>query len=233
LLTIDLKGFGLSGHPRDGRYAIDDNVDIVIDLMTQLRLSRVVLIGHSYGGAVAAVVTSRLRASRSSQVDGLVLIDAASYQQRLPFFVGGLRNPILRWLSPFMGSARTRSRVVLNSLFVDRALIDDEIVERYAFPMRIAGSNYGYAQTALQIMPESFEAVTATLRAIDVPTQIIWGEGDRAVPLAFARRLHEDIRGSRLAVIPGVGHMPHEERPGEVMRLLDVFLNGLPAAIQP
>lgn len=161
--------------------------------------------------------------------DGLILIDSASYRQRLPFFVSGLRNPIVRWLSHHLGTATSRSRFVLNSLFADRSLVDAEMVERYAFPLRIGGSGYGCAQTALQILPESFDDVTATLRSIDVPTQIIWGDRDRAVPVAFARRLHDDIRGSRLAVLPGVGHMPHEERPAEALRVIAAFLGSLPA----
>lgn len=225
LLRHDLKGFGRSGRPRGGPYTIAENAAILVELIARERPGRIVLVGHSYGGAVACLAAGMLRAI----VDGLVLIDSASYDQKLPFFISGLRLPVLRWLSPWMGTAAMRSRVVLNSLFVDRSLIDAAIVERYAFPLRRPGGDYGYARTARQILPESFDAVTTTIRSIDVPTQIIWGDRDTAVPFAFARRLHGDIRGSRLAVVPGVGHMPHEERPGEVLRVLGEFLESLPA----
>jgi pimeloyl-ACP methyl ester carboxylesterase len=62
-----------------------------------------------------------------------------------------------------------------------------------------------------------------------VPTQIIWGDRDSAVPLAFAHRLHQDIAGSRQHVLERVGHMPHEERPDEVIGVILAFLSELPA----
>ena len=120
------------------------------------------------------------------------------------------------------------SRFVLRSLFADKTLVDAALVERYAFPRRIPGANASEAQTARQILPANFDAVTKAIRSLDVPTQIIWGERDNAVPAAFAARLHGDIRGSRVDILPGVGHMPQEERPAEVVRIIDAFTATIP-----
>lgn len=65
---------------------------------------------------------------------------------------------------------------------------------------------------------------TATAFAIDVPTQIIWGDHDRIVPTAFASKLHEDIRGSELHVLKGCGHIPQEEKPEETASLIRSFV---------
>ena len=227
-LAVDLKGFGLSGHPRDGKYSLDENAELVVALINHVGLGRVVLIGHSYGGAVTIATAIKLRDRGGVRTDGLVLIDAASYEQRLPFFVEVLRHRITRFLSG-MTSVERSTRTVLRALFVDKSLIDDAMVERYAFPRRIAGSDYASTQTAQQILPQSFEAVTTAIRSIDVPTLIIWGDRDNAVPVAFADRLHHDIAGSRKHIVRGVGHMPHEERPEEVLRVMEAFFAELPA----
>lgn len=176
---------------------------------------------------MAIIAARRLRESGTSDVAGLVLIDAASYAQRLPFYIRLLRNPITRWFSGLTSVERS-SRVVLWSLFVDKSRVDKAMVERYAHPRRIPDSDYAATQTALQIVPESFEAVTRIIQSIDVPTQIIWGACDNAVPVAFAARLNRDIRGSRVSVLPNVGHMPHEERPDDVIRTIQAFLANLP-----
>ena len=171
---------------------------------------------------MAITTAARLR-ERGTAVAGLVLIDAASYAQRLPFFIEVLRHPITRWLSGLTSVERS-SRLVLRALFVDKSRVDGAMVERYARPRRIADSDYAATQTALQILPESFEMVTQAIQSIAVPTQIIWGGRDTAVPAAFAARMHRDIRGSRLEVLPNVGHMPHEECSSEVIRIIQAFL---------
>jgi pimeloyl-ACP methyl ester carboxylesterase len=45
------------------------------------------------------------------------------------------------------------------------------------------------------------------LPRIDVPTLLIYGEKDVRSPLSIARELHAKIPGSKLVVIPSVGHM--------------------------
>lgn len=229
-VNVDLKGFGLSGHPRDGNYTIDENAAILCELLEQLQLTRVVLIGHSYGGAVAITAAIHLRQRPRPVVEGLVLIDAASYEQRLPFFVEALRHRVSRFFSGLTSVERS-TRLVLRALLVNKTLVDAAMVERYAFPRRIDATQYGPTQTALQILPKSFEAVSTAIRSIDVPTQIIWGQRDNAVPLSFAHRLHCDIRGSRLDVLPRAGHMPHEECPEHVVRIVGRFLAALPCRL--
>jgi pimeloyl-ACP methyl ester carboxylesterase len=66
--------------------------------------------------------------------------------------------------------------------------------------------------------------VTRIIQSIDVPTLILWGERDRAVPVEFAHRLHKDIRGSQLEILPNAGHIPHEECPERVLAVLAPFL---------
>lgn len=227
VLRIDLKGFGRSGRPRDDRYSLDEHAEIVSELVARESFARIVLVGHSYGGAVAILTWLKLRDRHGPQVSGLVLIDSASYQQRLPFFISLYRSAPTRWAVPLTPPS-LRARFVLEYLFVDRSRVDAERVERYASGMRAPGSHRASDRVANQILPADFSEVTRIIRGIDVPTLIIWGERDRAVPVEFARRLHEDIRGSALTVLPNVGHMPQEERPEQVLAVLEPFLAGVP-----
>ncbi len=48
------------------------------------------------------------------------------------------------------------------------------------------------------------------------PTLVIWGEGDRSVPLADHVELALRCRGA-LAPVPAAGHMPFLEQPAETL----------------
>ena len=56
----------------------------------------------------------------------------------------------------------------------------------------------GY-QGTLARLPEMY-------RQIEVPTLVLWGEQDKHFPPVHAERLHSDIQGSRLRIIPGGEH---------------------------
>src|SRR3954467_6078747 len=52
VLRMDLNGFGMSSKPTDSRYSARHQADVVAGVLRELKLRRVVLIGHSFGGAV-------------------------------------------------------------------------------------------------------------------------------------------------------------------------------------
>jgi pimeloyl-ACP methyl ester carboxylesterase len=60
-----------------------------------------------------------------------------------------------------------------------------------------------------------------------LPTLVIVGEDDALTPPAQARAMADAIPGATLAVIPGAGHLPPVERPGEATRALGDFLRSL------
>lgn len=51
------------------------------------------------------------------------------------------------------------------------------------------------------------------LPRIDVPTLLLWGDDDRRSPLSVADQFHGAISGSKLAIIPGAGHVSNMEQP--------------------
>jgi pimeloyl-ACP methyl ester carboxylesterase len=54
---------------------------------------------------------------------------------------------------------------------------------------------------------------TDLLPTIDVPTLLLWGEGDRRSPLDAAERFRSSIRRAELVVIPNAGHVSNMEQP--------------------
>lgn len=72
-----------------------------------------------------------------------------------------------------------------------------------------------------------------TLGRIDVPTLILSGEFDRAVPAEFQRELRASIPGSELVTISEGSHCPQFDRPDEVNRAMRDFLSRTPSFDYP
>src|SRR5205823_6291274 len=69
--------------------------------------------------------------------------------------------------------------------------------------------------------------VVSRLGEIDIPTLCIAGAQDRMTPPKYSQYLHEHIKGSRLEVVEGAGHMLPLEQPEEYNRRLSEFLVGV------
>lgn len=71
-------------------------------------------------------------------------------------------------------------------------------------------------QTAIMGRPDS----RPTLSAIGCPALVLVGDGDELTPPALAQEIAQGIKGARLEVVPGSGHLSTLERPGFVTQKL-------------
>lgn len=218
VVRLDLLGHGFSDKPRNGDYSPRGHASMVAGALEKLGLKRVVLVGHSLGGAIALLIEIESRTEpRSFDVAGLVLIASGGYaQDLLPFFIETLRFAPTRFLSGLI-PAQHRARYVLERLFVDTSRVTPDRVQRYAHFMTLPGYHKAMVQTARHIVPPDLERLTARIKEVGVPTLILWGDADRTVPVENAFRFHQDIQGSVLRILPQTGHMPPEERPQQVV----------------
>ena len=71
-LLIDFLGYGFSDRPPDFGYSLEDHARTIVSLLDELEVQSCYLVGHSMGGAVAALVA----AQRPHAVDALIMADA-------------------------------------------------------------------------------------------------------------------------------------------------------------
>jgi 3-oxoadipate enol-lactonase len=60
--------------------------------------------------------------------------------------------------------------------------------------------------------------------AIEVPTLVLVGGEDTVTPPDLSRELAEAIRGAKLHILPGAGHLANIERPADFNRLVEEFV---------
>jgi pimeloyl-ACP methyl ester carboxylesterase len=223
IYIVDLKGHGLSSKPNDSRYSLKDQADIISAFLMREHIEPAVLVGHSYGGAVALMTYFHSRAN----VQALVLIDSAAYPQSFPFFVSVLQKPILNHVILSVIPAATRARYTLERLFYDRSKVDDERVERYARYFDLPGAHHAFIECANLLLPPDIDSFVAQIPTVSIPALILWGGEDTVVPLSIGRRLHHEVPSSQFIVIPNCGHIPQEEQPEVTADAIKAFLISL------
>lgn len=190
--ALDMMGFGRSDKPQTS-YAIRELAIFVGAFMETLGLERAALVGHSMGGSVALQLTLL----SSEKVSQLVLVNSGGFGREV--------SSVFRMLSiPLLGNLlmRPNKKAIeqgLKASFFDETLVTPERVER-GFEM---ASLPGVKRTVLTAIRTSVNLRGAkttalgpifdNLERISVPTLVIWGKQDTAVPLA-----HVDVATSRI-----------------------------------
>ena len=100
----------------------------------------------------------------------------------------------------------------------------------YAYFSKILGyaallGNSRHARGALAMMANwDLAPLERALPAIRNPVLLIHSRGDNAIPLEGVEDAARALPDAKLEVLPGLGHLMHEERPEEVARLISEFL---------
>lgn len=219
-ISVDLPGFGLTG-PDPGRdYRIERYVDFVHALLDHLQIERALIAGNSLGGWIAWETAL----AHPSRVHGLVLVDPAGYGTTPKEIPLGFRLARHQWLRPLLERLLPRSLVQqsVEQVYGDPTRVSSEVVDRY-FELSLREGN---RQALFDRFNQGLGSPDNRSRSAGItqPTLILWGSEDRLIPPADGERFAADIAGSELYLLPGLGHVPHEEDPAATLAALRPFL---------
>ncbi|NCA08243.1 MAG: alpha/beta hydrolase [Micrococcales bacterium] len=214
VISYDRPGFGYTERKTSWEgtnpYGFQGNFSILDDLIAKYGTGRkIVLVGHSAGGQLAAEY-ARLNPTK---VSALVLVDAAIWT------TGGGPNgfdwffalPQMQKLGPILvSSIATSGDDLLRKSYYDKKKLTQDVYDGYHQPLKIKGweQAFWFFSTA----PRSNQ-LKENLASLKLPTLIITGEFDAVVPARDAPILHKKIANSVLEIIPKATHLPQEEQP--------------------
>ena len=204
---------GTSGGDHQAAHELDNFWDLVVyygELFDCLGLDAPAVVGHSFGGMVAA----EYAANAPKRVGKLVLIDP----------VGLWRDdlPVKNWM---IMPEEVRAR----ALFADP--LGAAAMRFFGLPedakARIAAQvDFVWAQacTGKFTWPIPDKGLRKHIHRIASPTLIVWGTADGVIDPAYAREFAARITGARVELIDRAGHLPHLEQAETVAGLVRSFL---------
>ena len=196
ILILDLPGFGLSEEPKEPWHLID-YVELIHELITNLNIKNPILIGHSFGGKLSLLYSSKY------DVKKLVLL-ASPFKREIKkdnFKTKMLKTakkiPVLNKLEGF-AKKRIGSTDYRNASEMMRKILVNHINQ----------------------------SIEEDVKKITCPTLIIWGDNDAAVPVERAYELEKLISDSGVVIYEGCTHYAYLERLGQTISVLRSFLGG-------
>lgn len=225
VILVDLKGFGDSPKSEDAFYSVYDQAQEVNRFIEVHKLKNVTLVGRSFGGGVALVLSlMQEKKLIKKKIDNLVLIDSMAYRQKLPSMMERLNQPLIGYVGIHLLNNRWIAQEAYKFAFYNDRLIPQKSIDYAAKYLACPLAKYAYLKTVNQLIPDDLEKMEKRYKEISIPTLILWGKNDVSIPVYTAYRLHRDIKGSHLRIFPNVGHMPQEEVPHKVNQEILKFM---------
>lgn len=205
---------GTTPGDREGVHALEGWLDLLVyygELLDALQLHEsVILVGHSFGGLVAA----ELAAAAPKSAAKLVLID--------PVGLWRDEDPVKNWM--VLGEAERRP-----SLFADPQgeaacrffAVPSGAAERVDMLSELVWSQ---ACTGKFVWPVPDRGLKRRIHRIAAPTLIVWGAADRIAAPVYAEEFSKRIAGARVKLIDRAGHLAHLEQGEEVAKTITDFL---------
>ena len=191
---LDLPGFGKSSEPPYG-YTVYDYYEVLCEFLDKLKIKNPILIGHSFGGRLSIIYSAKRK------VEKVVLLAA-----------------------PFKRSTKKNSFKVKLLKFLKKVPVVKEL-EHY-MKTKIGSTDYRNASPIMRnvLVNTVNEDLTEYLKQIEVPTLLIWGDADTAVPVEDAKYAETIMKDAGLIVYEGCTHYAYLERLNQTIKVLESFI---------
>lgn len=199
LYFLDLPGFGKSEMPNKP-FNLFNYSQIIKEFIEKLKLKKVILTGHSLGGAVAL----KFSTDNSELLESLILVSPSGIRPKtikktIYKTVAKIVKPVFK--IPGLQPLRQK---IYRTIGSEDYLLTPEMKKTYQAIIK--------------------EDLTPILGKVKTKTLIIWGEKDKGTPLSYAKIMKQFIPNSTLKVISNAGHFCFLEQPNQFTEILNTFL---------
>lgn len=221
-ISYDRRGFGKSDRPWNG-YDYDTLAQDLNDLITELKLDNVALIGFSMGGGELGRYVGKYGTSKISKL--VFLSSSAPFMMKTKDNPDGVPEEVFEGFKKELKKDRLKFLDGFGKEFVNYKDNKNKISENQIH------YNWGIAAGASpKATIDCVDAFGKTdlrkdMKKIDVPTLFIHGDADKVVPIEpTAKQGHKIVKNSKLEIIKGAPHGCVFTHTKEVNKILLDFL---------
>lgn len=211
VVTLDMPAHGLTGATPEADYSPAGMAAFTHEVVRKLGIEKFTLGGNSMGGSVAL----NYAVAYPDDLEGLILVCSSGIAREETEASEGdaarsfslVNMPVvsqaLRWLTP-----RFIFEDGLRGVFVDQSIVTDAMVDRYIELNVMEGTRDA---TRIRFGIQRTPVPDDVVRALEVPTLVMWGDKDPLIPVSVGNRFDALLPNSTLVIYENVGHIPMEE----------------------
>lgn len=201
--SIDLPGHGKSDEPCEV-WGVEQYTRLVEKFIDRLNIVHPILLGHSFGGRISILLSSR------HDIPKVLLVDAAGVKPRRPlkYYIKVYTYKTLKRVLPLI-FGKNKGQQLIDKYRGKAGSADYNA----ASPMMKAILSKCVNEDLCHVMPQ-----------IKASTLLIWGENDTATPLADAKKMERLIPDAGLVSFPDCGHYSFLDNPGGFRAVITEFL---------
>jgi pimeloyl-ACP methyl ester carboxylesterase len=206
-VDYDLVALDLPSHDKSDNFSditLNLYIDVVHQLIDFLGYKKVVLCGHSLGGAII----QQYYFTYPNEVSGLILCGTGGKLRVAPFILDSLKNNYNKFLENLPAGAFYRS--------TPKELIDLYVKETSRVGAEVTHTDFKIC--------DKFD-VLEKLNSIDIPCLVVVGKQDQLTPVRYSEYFHDKIKNSELSIINKAGHMVMVEKPLEFNLAIKDFIS--------
>jgi pimeloyl-ACP methyl ester carboxylesterase len=217
--AIDRPGWGASSKASN----ISGNAEAALAALDASGISRAIVVGHSFAGAVAAWLAVQHR----DRVAGLVLVAPAANVAALYELDRWLAAPVVGYLATaaaLSGLGAALTAAPLRRRIARGLAIDDRYLNGAGRRLLTPAAWRAFVHEQRALIRE-LPALEAQLGEIAAPTVIVAGTEDHIVPPGSIRQLGHQIPGAELRLLEGAGHLlPLQNAPAVAKIILKLAI---------
>ncbi len=224
VIAIDIPGFGYSSKELGLDHSLTGRANLIWEVLTKIDSQYIILqdlpwnlVGHSIG---AAIVTKIVELKENIGV--IILVDPSINNNTDNLYkLFTWYPPVRRWIAvatEYYFFQYNQINRYLESAYNQRP--SDEDLKGYLEPIQQNGAAIAASDIFTRGNDERVD-----LSKVRITTLIVYGEKDSWINKAEIDRLDQEIRFSRVVIIPNAGHVPQETHADEFNKLLLGFID--------
>ena len=201
--NIDLPGFGDSDEP-DSVWGVEEYTKTIEEFIRRLKINRPILLGHSFGGRISILLSSR------NDIGKIILVDAAGVKptRSVKYYIKIYFYKLIKHTLPVLLGRK----------------LGNQLLDRYRG--RAGSSDYASSTPMMRAILSKCvnEDLCDVMPLIKASTLLIWGDNDTATPISDAKKMERLIPDAGLVSFQECGHYSFLDNPVGFRAVIKEFL---------